>query len=48
MDQEGNPQTTKLAAQLKTYAESKNMVLPRDKFMRPIIPRQKMDHEDEA
>ena len=24
------------------------MVLPRDKFMRPIIPRQKMDHEDEA
>ena len=26
-------------AQLKTYTEAKNMVLPRDKFMRPIIPR---------
>ena len=35
-------------AQLKTYAEAKNMVLPRDKNGRPIIPKQKVDHADDA
>ena len=39
---------TSRMAQLKTYTEAKSQVLPRDKYGRAIVPKQKVDYADDA